>query len=233
MSNVVDWSAFGWEANNSAEEAPSAYNDAVGRAFFDPGWHDVTIEGVEGKVSKAGNQYISLTLKREDGAQIKSSLFLRDKSNPNEPHFTYARLSKAICADYETRIKFFETTLSANPHLLPSLVGMQVRIKVEEGDTGYLIKKDASGLGFKLVDAETNEVYEETAEEMFEGYKDARERAEELMLTRCYNEVKAIVKGDEDAVARNEEAIQKILRATEAGEDVVTKPKSAARRPAI
>ena len=210
MSN---WSDFTFGADVKLDNSP--FDTKVGGSkFLDIGKHQVMrITEVEPKRSKAGNNYIKLRFENEDGAGINTNIMLNGKPDElgnNRFHWTYTKLANSVAAaDLELALEFFGKELPKTPSLFESLIGMVVGIKVGHGKEGYVIMDSPTG-GKVLVDIETNERFPDT--EVYEGYAEAKEAAEELNLKRCYNEVEVIFPSTKEMQEKNVEAIKKILK---------------------
>lgn len=230
--NNPTWADFAGFGGVSKENLSTSFNDSVGGAFFDVGKHkDVTIESIEPKISKAGNQYLKVVFTNDDGASMQKAVLLKNRDG--NVHFSYSQLAAAVVKDRELRLEAFSVQFVDNPALLDSLRGMKVSIKVGLGKEGYIIQKGAIDNQYKLIDVETSAPYPEVANMSFEGYTEAKEKADELQISRCYNNIDSITRGSLDAVTANEEALQEALRVAGETAGGVTQIQSKAAVPNI
>lgn len=228
----VNWSTFGGFQNVNKKDLETAFSDNVGGESFSLGVHkDVTIDSVEPGVSKAGNAYIKLTIKDDAGCSINKFVMLQDSKG--EFSYSYRELSRAAVSDLPLRLQVFSGMFVDNPALLDSLRGVKLTIKIEQGQEGYIVKKDAISGEYKIIDVETNEEYEEIAGQTFPDYDAVKEKAEEVGLKRCYNEVKKLIRGSKNAVEANETALRALVLSSQTGGTGVTAIASGARRPTI
>jgi hypothetical protein len=232
MTNTVDWSSFGGFKGVKKKDMESAFSDSVGGAFFDTGTHkDVYIDSVEPMVSKKGNHMLKIAFKNDAGASINKFLIPMDKKQ--EFSLDYRKLARAIVSDHELRVNVFSELFIDNPQTLDALRGLKLTINVGLGSDGWIVKKSAIGDGYLLCDVETDAPYEDVADVVFDSYTEVKEKAEELGIRRCYNEVKSLLRGSKDAVTANEEALREVLRSSGAQTGGVSAARSAASRPAI
>lgn len=230
MSNTPDWSQAAGFMDIPEAELETAFNDAIGNVSFDPGVHkDVKVETLELKQSQAGNMYVRVTLTSDEGAKITTNIMLK-KNEKGKPHFTYSRFAGATVPDRAVRMEVFGKAIPSNPSLFDALKGIKVNIKVDQGSSGYILRKNELTNTVVIVDAETNEAYTDIGEVEFETFKEAADKAKEEGLLRCYNEVTDIRKGTDESSEGNTEIVQALLRAAETSPIGVAKPQSAAVR---
>lgn len=230
--STTSWSDLAGFANKvNKDDMKSAFNENVGRAYFDLGEHDVIIESVEPRVSKAGNSYASLTLKNDAGAEIRTNVMLSEKDG--KPHFTYGNLGRACLSDPELQMQLFGDMIPNNLAMLDSIRGFRVKATIGNGREGYLVVKNPLTDGFRVVDAATKEPFPEVGDKVFSDYSQIKEEMDELRINRCYNEVKKLSRGNEDAVKANEEAVSEILRNTDSEGDKPARKKSGAVIPMV
>lgn len=228
----VDWSNFSGFAGLKQQDLKTAFGDNVGGAFFAVGTHkDVTIDSIEPQVSRAGNAMLKTVFKNDNGAQITKYILITDKEG--KPGFQYQQLASALVSDKELRMDFFVAGVEDNPALIDSLRGLKLSLTIVNGKEGYIVKKDAIGDGYLMVDIESDAPYEEVADVLFESYTDIKDKAKELGISRCWPEVNKLFKGGADVIEANEAVLREVLSTGGAAPTDISKAKSAASRPAI
>lgn len=231
MNQTTGWAGLGGFAQGlSEDQLTTAFNDAVGGAYFEPGVHNVTIVGSSDHTSATGSKSIKLEFEGPNGESMRGFIKPQGRDKAGNP-----TISKRLSAVFRAVIKDpvllmeFVREVNVNPSLFGAFTGLKLRIEVVPPKRGFRV--DAVGEAVKVVDIETGEGYPEL-QDYYESFSEAKEAAKAADKRQGYNEIGNFIKGSDDDIAANEEAIRQALRTAQENVSSIAAKKSAAGRPA-
>ena len=232
MTDGTTWADLAGFANAfDAKETQKAFNTPIGGAFFDVGVHSVKIKALSPYTSRKGNLMLVAELEGERGESIKTYIPMSMKKDGEQQiHFKLVNLIRSVLPEPGTSIRFTDAVYS-DPTMFGALVGLGLKTEINEPKSGYLVVKNQATDTWYVVDAETKSKYDDLQGE-YGSAKEASEAAKEENYRRAYNEVGKFLKGTDNDIQANEEAISEALRSAEAVVSSISSKKSSALRPA-